>query len=178
MPVWRPPPGLPECEWTLLNTRQTYTDTPAAIGPWGGKSVWATSNNNNNKANCMPGFLFFTASPITRRRYHRRGAWKDGSVDKKTACQGSLLAPALPQWVWVRDRRHTLQLTPTLQTGDRDVSKSAFQNHNATIASKWRHWNMQECSNCLNICLPNSLTNMEWSITSSLTTRRVKGQMY
>lgn len=92
MPVWRPPPGLPECEWTFLNTRQTYTDTPAAIGPSGGKSVWATSNNNNNKANCMPGFFFFTPSPIMERRYHRRGAWKDGSLTK-TACQGVTAGP-------------------------------------------------------------------------------------
>lgn len=88
MPVWRPPPGLPECEWTLVNKMQTYTDTPAAIGPPGGKSVWATSNNNNNKASCMPGFLFFTPLPITRRRCHRRGAWEDGSLTKKKCLSG------------------------------------------------------------------------------------------
>lgn len=40
---------------------------------------------------------------------------------------------------------------------NRDVSKSAFQNHNATIASKRLHWNMQEWSYGLNICFPNSL---------------------
>lgn len=76
----------------FFNARQTYTDTPAAIGPSGGKSVWATSNSNNNKANCMPGFFFFTPLPSMERRYHRRGAWKDGSLTK-TACQGVTAGP-------------------------------------------------------------------------------------
>lgn len=32
MQVWCPPPDLPECEWTSVNRRQTYTNAPAAIG--------------------------------------------------------------------------------------------------------------------------------------------------
>lgn len=31
MPVWLPPPGLPECEWTLVNKTQTYTHTPLQL---------------------------------------------------------------------------------------------------------------------------------------------------
>lgn len=159
MLVWRPPPGLPECEWTLVNKRQTYTETPAAIGPSGGKSVWATSNNNNNKPDCMPEFLFFTPSPITRRHYHRRGAWKDGSLTKKQPVRGSLLAPTWPQWMWTRDHRHTAINTYSRnrqQWGRLQISISKQQSYNSikVTALKYAHlssqqpeeWSRDKCS--------------------------------
>ena len=159
MPVWSPPPGLPECEWTLVNKTQTYTDAPAAIGLSGGKSVWATSNNNNNKASCMPGFLFFTPLPITRRRCHRRGPWKDGSLTKNRPVRGSLLAPARPQWMGVRDH---LQLTPTPKAGrsQKGRLRISISNPNATKASKGLHWFMLKCSYGWNFCLANSLVSL------------------
>lgn len=121
MPVWRPPPGLPECEWTSVNKRQTYTNTPAAIGPSQGEECVGDAKQQQQQQlgdlhARVPLFHSFTNQ---EEAPPQEGAWKDVSLTKKRPVGGSPLAPARPQWIWMRVHPHILQLTPTPPTGRR-----------------------------------------------------------
>lgn len=138
-----------------MNKRQTYTNTPAAIGPSQGEECVGDAKQQQQQGDLHARVSPFSSpSPIKRTQHHRGDIYK-----KNKPIRGSLPAPAHPQWVGSRVRPHTLQLTPTPPTCKREISKSAFQNHTTTKTSKCMHCIMPECSYGLNssVCLPNGL---------------------
>lgn len=98
MPVWRPPPGLPECEWTSVNKRQAYTNSPAAIGPSrrGGECVGDAKQQQQQQGepHARAPLLFFLPSLLIKKRHrHRRGLETMGRWQKNWPVGGSPLAP-------------------------------------------------------------------------------------
>ena len=84
MPVWRPPPGLPVCEWTSVNKWQTYTNAPAAIGPSQRGRVCGRRQTTTRGVACQGSssfFFFYILTPI-KEAPPQEGAWKDRSLTK------------------------------------------------------------------------------------------------
>lgn len=98
MPVWRPPPGLPECEWTSVNKRQAYTNSPAAIGPsrLGGECVGDAKQQQQQQGepHARVPLLFFLLLYSSRGGTATGGGLETtGRWQKNWPVGGSALAP-------------------------------------------------------------------------------------
>lgn len=93
MPVWRPPPGLPECEWTSVNEK-TYSNARCYRTFSRGKSAWAMLNSNNNQGIFLPGFkLSLLLHPIKKSHKSQGGPQRMGRW-QKLASQGVSASPS------------------------------------------------------------------------------------
>lgn len=82
MPVWRPRLGLPECERTSVNKRQTYTNTPAAIGPSQGEECVGDAKQQQQQGELQARVPLFHSFTNQEEAPPQEGAWKDGSLTK------------------------------------------------------------------------------------------------
>lgn len=157
MQVWCPPPDLPECEWTYVNRRQTYTNAPAAIGVW--RSVWATANKKQQhegkkKSHWMPGFpLIFPHPHQSGGSSAAGGRLKGWAVDKNSPGRnGGIHWPCIGL---IGCKKSHIAIN-TYSTKHAEGSKkgyiqiSTYKNHSTTKRSKSTHCLRPGCSRWLN----------------------------
>lgn len=125
-----------------MNKRQTYTNTPAAIGPERGKSVWATPNNNNNKAgkcNACQGPPFFLAPQ--QEALPQEGAWNEEWLIKENSMLGKGMrgvtsGPAQAS-VGVKSSTHTA--INTYSANMQEAAKKKYLNQRFKTSPLQRH---------------------------------------
>lgn len=145
MPVWRPPPGLPECEWTSVNKRQTYTNPPGAIGPSQGEECVGDAKQQQQQGEMharVPLFHFFT----NQEAPPQEGAWKDGSLTK-TACRGVTAGPGSASMDLNESPSPHIAIN-TYSTNRQEVAIGKSPNQHFKTAPLQRHQ-----SACIVICL-------------------------
>ena len=176
MPVWRPPPGLPEREWTSVNKRQTYTNTPAAIGPTQREECVGDAKQQQQQQGELharvPLFHPFRGGTVAG------GGLKGWAVDKNVNCRRVTAGPG-PASMGVNESPSPHIAINTYSTNRQEAAMGKSPNQHFKTTPQQRHQSARIVT-CLSALMSSTLqcvfqtasfplTNVEWCMTSSLT---------